>query len=65
MRNFVSLLAVAGLTMCFACDAKKAEETPKTDVSTNATDIAETTASPLDTVGAAVDTLATDSVDNQ
>lgn len=48
-----------------ACDSKKADEasaSTTTEEAINATDIAETTASPIDTQGVLVDTLATDSI---
>ncbi|MFB9863305.1 hypothetical protein [Rufibacter immobilis] len=48
-----------------ACETKQAQETttiPTVEEATNATDVAETTASPIDTIGMPSDSLGTDSI---
>ncbi|AKQ47296.1 hypothetical protein TH63_19270 [Rufibacter radiotolerans] len=65
MRTILTLIAAAGFMAFTACDSKKADEasaSTTTEEAINATDIAETTASPIDTQGVLVDTLATDSI---
>jgi hypothetical protein len=65
MKRVLPLVAVAVLISFSACEPKPAEETnPNTalDDTTNATDIAETTASPVDTAGLFQDSLPADSV---
>lgn len=64
MRNALYLLAVAGLSIFSGCDSKKAEETkvPAIEDATSATDIAETTASPIDTARVLPDSAAVDTV---
>lgn len=67
MRTILSLVAVAGLLTCTACDPKQPlEGSPSSSTSleeaANATDIAETTASPIDTAGYSTDSLVTDSI---
>ncbi|WP_205503492.1 hypothetical protein [Rufibacter psychrotolerans] len=62
MRSFFSLVAVAGILALSACDTRPTQEAISVEDATTATDIAETTASPLDTAGVLQDTVAADSV---
>ncbi|WP_207436211.1 hypothetical protein [Sabulibacter ruber] len=65
MRTVLSFVAVAGLLAFSACDSKETQETasPATlEDATNATDIAETTAAPIDTAGVLSDSVSTDSI---
>ncbi|GAB2551950.1 hypothetical protein [Rufibacter soli] len=65
MRTILTLIAAVGILSFSACNSKKADEAAApttTEEAVNATDIAETTASPIDTQGVLLDTLSTDSI---
>jgi len=65
MKNVIILMAVVSLTVFTACEPKTGEETTIVETPTNATDIAETTAVPIDTTGLTLDSLGTDSLSTQ
>ncbi|WP_192825118.1 hypothetical protein [Rufibacter sp. LB8] len=57
MRRVVVLLAVVGIMGFSACEPKKMESTATLEEASDATDIAETTAAPLDTLTTAGDSV--------
>jgi hypothetical protein len=59
MRKVIYLVVLAIVVTFTACETKKVEETTTIEETTDATDMAETTAAPIDTAGIKADTLLT------
>lgn len=64
MRKTFCVMIAAGMICFSACDSKQSTDSanvsPTLEEATSATDIAETTASPIDTAGVLRDTLVAD-----